>query len=155
MWGSMARIVVSGGLGITANCIAPKEFFPILVACTIWGHLWRGSTVCAHCDNSAVLEVITNRQAKDMLLSHQLRALFFMCAYFDFELIVAHTPGQENNAADALSRNALPSFFSQVPTAAQVPSQVPLDLQLGLSTIQPCWKSPDGTAWFCNILRRH
>ena len=142
-------------LPIANASIAPKEFFPILVACTIWGHLWRGSTVCAHCDNSAIVEVITNRKAKDPLLSHQLRAFFFMCAYFDFELIAAHTPGQENSAADALSRNALPSFFSQVPTAAQLPSQVPLDLKLGLNTVQPGWKSPDWTAWFCNTIRRH
>ena len=142
-------------LPIATASIAPKEFFPILVASVIWGHYWRGCTVCSHCDNTAVVDVINTRKAKDPLLCHQLCALFFASAFFDFELIAAHTPGQENGAADALSRNMLPSFLTQVPNAAHTPSQVPMDLQLGLSTTQPCWKSPEWTAWFTNTITRH
>ena len=80
-----------------------------------------------------------------------------MSAYFDYELIAAHTPGQNtsNSAADALSCNTLLSYLSQVPTAAQLPSRVPLDLQLGFSTVQLSWKSPDWIAWYCNMIRRH
>ena len=114
--------------------ITPKEFFPILVAGVIWGHNWRGATVCAHCDNMAVVEIIMNKKAKEILLCHQLRALFFISAFYDFELTATHTLGQENGAADALSRNAVSSFLSQVPTASRLPTHVPLDLCLGLST---------------------
>ena len=83
-------------LPIATASIAPKEFFPILVACVVcsWGHYWSGCTVCSHCDNTAVVEVINTRKAKDPLLCHQLRALFFASAFFDFKLIAAHTPGQ-------------------------------------------------------------
>ena len=135
--------------------ITPKEFFPILVAGVIWGHNWRGATVCAHCDNMALVEIIMNKKAKEILLCHQLRALFFISTFYDFELTATHTLGQENGAADALSRNAVSSFLSQVPTTSRLPTHVPLDLCLGLSTAQPCWKSPDWITWFSSILTRH
>ena len=155
LWQGLWFQVAWDFLPIANASIAPKELFPILVACVIWGHEWRGCTVCAHCDNTAVVEVINNGKAKDPLLSHQLRALFFASAIFDFELIASHTPGQENGPADALSRNMLPYFFSQVPTAALTPSHIPMQLQLGLGTVQPSWRSLDWTAWFSSILTKH
>ena len=114
-WQRLWLQVAWESLPIATASIAPKEFFPILVACAIWGHYWRGCTVCSHCDNTAVVEVINTRKAKDPLLCHQLRALFFASTFLDFELIAAHTPGQENGVADALSLNMLPSFLTQSP----------------------------------------
>ena len=108
--------------------------------------------MCTHCDNSAVVEIITNGRARDCLLCHQLRALFFISAYFQFEITAAHTPGEDNGATDALSRNNLSSFFSQVPSAALSPTQVPLELQLGLSTDKPAWRSREWTSRFSSTI---
>ena len=68
-------------LPIARAGIAPKDFPPILVAGMIWGHNWREPTVCAHCDNMAVVEIIMNKKAKEILLCHQLRVLF-LSAHF-------------------------------------------------------------------------
>ena len=46
----------------------------------MWGHLWKGSTVLVHCDNAAVVEVISCGKAKD---PHKLWAVFYISAYFD------------------------------------------------------------------------
>ena len=58
-WQGLWFQVAWKSLPIATASIAPKEFFPILVASVIWGHYWRGCTVCSHCDNTAVVEVIT------------------------------------------------------------------------------------------------
>ena len=141
-------------LPIASASIAPKEFFPILAAGAIWGRQWRGSMVCAHCDNGAVVEIVNSGKAKDPLLAHQLRALFYLCAFFEFDISAVHTPGHENGAADAISRNNTEAFLSQVPYASREPSRVPVEVQLGLSTARPCWRSPDWTSWFADSLTR-
>ena len=47
-----------------------------MAAALVWGHEWRGLTVRANCDNSAVVEVINNHSAKDNLLCHLSVACF-------------------------------------------------------------------------------
>ena len=115
VWQSLWFQVAWDLLPIASASIASKEFFPIVVAGAIWGRQWKGAMVCAHCDNAAVVD---SGRAKDPLLAHQLRTLFYVCAYFDFEITAVHTPGKENGPADAISRNNLHAFFSQAPTAA-------------------------------------
>ena len=61
----------------------------------------------ANCDNSAVVDIVNHQTAKDDLLCHLMRCLFFACAHFDVTIVAKHTPGICNGAADALSRNNL------------------------------------------------
>ena len=89
---------------------------------------------------------------REPLLCHQLRDLFFTSAHFDFELIAQHNPGRDNSLADALSRDDLPSFFVQVPSADHAPTPVPVALQVRLSKAQPFWKSPDWRDWYSHAL---
>ena len=89
---------------------------------------------------------------REPLLCHQLRALFFTSAHFDFELIAQHNPGRDNSLADALSRDDLHSFFVQVPSADHAPTPVPVALQVRLSKAQPFWKSPDWRDWYSHAL---
>ena len=63
----------------------------------------------------SLVEVINRGRAKELLMCHQLRSLFFISAFPDFEVTVRHTPGRANGAADALSRDDLDSFRTQVP----------------------------------------
>ena len=69
--------------------------------------------VCAHCDNGAVVEIVYSGKAKDPLLAHQLRAPFYLCAFFEFDISAVHTPGQQNGAAHAISCNNTEAFLSQ------------------------------------------
>ena len=110
--------------------------------------------VCAHCNNGAVIEIVNSGKAKDPLLAHQLRALFYLCAFFECNISAVHTPGQQNGAAGAISRNNTEAFLSKVQYASREPSRVPVEVQLGLTRARPCWRSPDWTFWFANSLTR-
>ena len=129
---------------IASESIAAKELFPILAACTVWGHLWRGCTVCCHCDNIAVVEVINRQRAKDCLLSHLLRCLFFASAQFDFDV----------EPAIHQDERKLPLFFLQMPHAALSPTPIPIQLAEGLSIAQPHWDADKWTSWYSSILAR-
>ena len=153
-WQGLWFQVPWGTLPIASESIAPKEFFPIMVACIVWGKLWRGCTVCCHCDNSAVVSVINAKSAKEPLICHMIRCLFFASAHFQFNLFALHTPGVTNEAADALSRNNLSSFNLQVPNAERLPTPVPHSLCLGLSVARPQWRSLEWREWFRSIFSR-
>ena len=142
------------GLPIASESIAAKELFPVVVAAAVWGREWRGATVCVHCDNQSVVDILNNQSAREPLLCHQLRSLFFVCARFDCDIVARHTPGVANVAADTISRNNLHSFRLQVPDAAPTPVPVPPDLVWGLSSSAPAWRSQDWSAWLNSSLDR-
>ena len=66
-----------------------------------------------HSDNQAVVHVVNSGYSKDKELMHLIRCMFFFRAYWGFKLIADHVPGEQNVAADVISRNNL-SLFSQV-----------------------------------------
>ena len=141
------------GLTIACESISAKELFPIVVAALVWGREWRGLTVQANCDNSAVVDIVNHQTAKDDLLCHLMRCLFFACAHFDVTVVAKHTPGICNGAADALSRNNLSHFSAQVPHHSSIPTFIPPDIPQGLSAKRPTWTSQEWTAWFSSIMR--
>ena len=141
---------------ITGASIAVKEFLPIIVAWISWGYMWQGCMVCCHCDNASVVSVINGKYARDPVLAHMLRALFSVCASFDFDITAVHTPGTLNGGAvDALSRNKLHLFFAQVRRASLSTSSVNAPAALGLSLNHPNWNSRVWTAWFNFTLNNH
>ena len=130
--------------------IAVKELVPIVMAVAIWGHHWQRSCVHFRSDNMAVVNILNSRTSKDQLFMHLLRCLVFYSAFFRFHFVAEHVPGVLNVAADAISRNNLPLFFSifpQIPRVA-IPQSV-LDL---LVTRRPNWGSKDWTRQFvCSL----
>ena len=155
LWRSRWLQVQWGSLSIASSSIAAKEFFPIVVAAAIWGAEWCGSTVRFYCDNLAVVEVLNRQAARDPLICHHLRSLFYISARFDFNVVARHTPGVANVAADAISRNNLSLFRSQVPGASLLPTPVSPELASGLSSPSPAWRSKDWTSWLASILATH
>ncbi len=105
--------------------ITVKELLPIVVACAIWGHLWRGKTVHCLCDNVAIVAIIRSGTSKHPRAMHLMRCLFFFTASYQVYLVPKHLPGKLNRAVDSLSRGNLPSFFQQVPAARHHPTQIP------------------------------
>ncbi len=126
--------------------IAVKEFLPVVVAAATWGRHWGGCYIRFHSDNMAVVAVLNKRTAKDPLLIHYLRCLFFYAAFYKFHYSAAHIPGSLNIAADALSRNNLHLFSISAPQIPQslLPRQV-LDL---LVQEMPDWTSAQWTEMF-------
>ena len=108
--------------------ITVKELLPIVVACAVWGKQWRGMTIKHVCDNAAVVAILKSGKSKDRLAMHLVRCLFFFSAHFNIFLVAQHLPGRENVAADALSRDNLPLFYQQVPSATPHPTPIPEEL---------------------------
>ena len=101
--------------------IAYKELLPIVLACMVWGHRWTKHRIVVHCDNEAVVEVVAAGYSKEMNLMHLLRCLFLVTAVHELSLRSVHIPGIQNVAADAISRNNMLVFNTQVPGATPAP----------------------------------
>ena len=124
--------------------ITVKELLPIVVACAVWGHQWRGSTILCRCDNAAVVAIVKSGSSKDRVAMHLMRCLFFFTAFYQMLLVPRHLPGRDNTAADHLSRDALSSFLQLVPTAQPQPTELPDALMQALVIQRPDWTS---AAW--------
>ena len=121
--------------------ITAKELLPIVVACAVWGHKWRGVTVQCLCDNAAVVAIVRSGTSKDSLVMHLMRCLFFFTALHQLLLLPYHLPGRENTAADHLSRDALFLFLQIVPQAKEYPTPLSEELMAALVTQRPDWTS--------------
>ena len=121
--------------------ITEKELLPIVLVAALWGRNWYRKHICFHCDNMAVVEILRARSGRGRIVTHLLRCLFFFVERYNFEFSAVHIAGSENTAADSLSRNNLPLFFSIVP---QIPHwSIPDPLTELLVTRMPDWGSPD------------
>ena len=105
--------------------IAAKELLPIVLACAIWGKLWRHQAVRAKCDNMAVVAVWTAQSSKHDLIMHLLRCLHFICAFIEIDLHVEHIKGADNIIADAVSRNLLQVLHKEAPYLDPLPVVIP------------------------------
>ena len=131
--------------------IAFKELFALVMAYATWGHEWCGSQVKCWCDNEAAVWAIQRQSCRDPALMHLLRCVFFLEAHYQFELVAVHIAGVRNDLADDLSRNRLPSFFSNAPHMDPLPAPIPPPLPL-LLLASVTWTSPAWTMQFTAII---
>ena len=137
--------------GEVRRSIAALELIPVVIAAMLWGSNWRGSMVCFHSDNEAVVKVLSKGSSKDSSLSHLMRCLALLAAFYGFHISAVHVPGSLNEAADALSRNNLRVFRSLYPLALQESPIPPHVVQL-LVTQTPDWGSSTWTKLFSACL---
>ncbi len=98
--------------------------------------------------------MINSGSIKNELAMHLLRSLFLFVAHFNLFLQAEHIPGKLNVAADSLSRNNLPLFLHQVPSAARHPTPIPAELNQALVLHQPDWTSESWRTWFASTLQK-
>ncbi|XP_065918904.1 uncharacterized protein [Dysidea avara] len=122
--------------------IMAKELLPIVISCVVWGPVLSRKSIEVRCDNTGAVSAINKGSSKDKTTMHLLRCLWFFAALFQIKITATHIPGIENVAADTLSRNFLPRFWSAYPQAAQFPSYIPIPLLTLLSPKQLDWTSP-------------
>ena len=153
-WWGVERMQLQWPTGTAEWSIVHKELLPIVLACMIWGKRWTKHRIMVHCDNAAVVEVVAAGYSKEANLMHLLRCLFLVTAFHELSMRPIHIPGVQNVAADAISRNNMVVFNSQVPGATHSPVDLPpeaLDLLIGQ---RPDWTSPAWCQWFNSWLRR-
>ena len=121
--------------------ITVKELLPIVMGVALWGKQWQGGSVVCRCDNAAVVAILKSGWCKGNLAMHLLRSLFFWLAMYQVSILSEHIPGASNGPADALSRNNVSYFMSQVPIASQQLTEVPQELIELLLTHRLDWTS--------------
>ena len=82
-----------------------KEFWVIILATRVWGHLWSGHRVAIYCDNEACVQAITHQKPSDPALQECLREFFFLACSFKFQPVALRITTEDNDIADFLSRN--------------------------------------------------
>ena len=122
--------------------IVAKELLPIVISCVVWGPVLSRKSIEVRCGNTGAVSAINKGSSKDKTTMHLQRCLWFFAALFQIKITATHIPGIENVAADMLSRNFLPQFWSAYPQAAQFPSCIPIPLLTLLSPKQLDWTSP-------------
>ena len=129
------------------------ELFPIVLATAVWGRRWEESNVIIHCDNMGTVAVVNSGYSKAAPVMYLLRCLFFARARFQFTLQAVHTPGVQNTWADAVSRNNISWFLSQVPNVGRVhQTAIPRSLAALLLDQHIDWRSESWTQRFSSCL---
>ena len=136
------------------RAIATQELLPIVMACMIWGPWWANNMVVVHCDNQAAVCVVNTGYSRDKDMMHLMRCLFFIRAYWGIGMRAEHIPGEQNTAADAISRGNLSTLFQVSPQASPLPTAVPQSLLDLLVAQQPDWTSPSWVSLFRSCLQQ-
>ena len=76
------------------------------------------------------------------------------CTKRELLSLIGQLPGKVNIAADCLSRDNLPQFLQQVPTASPHPTTLPVELLNALIHHRPDWTSKNWKVWFDTILTK-
>ena len=114
--------------------VAYKEFFPVVIAAHVWGHMWCKRHVLFHSDNEAVVHILNTRTSKVPSLMQLLRSLLLSAARHSFSFSARHVPGVNNQIADALSRFRWQDFRQLVPDAQPHPMWTPPELLAALTS---------------------
>ena len=134
--------------------IMPNELVPIVLSCAVWGPSLSRKRVLFQCDNAGVVAAIRKGSAKEALVMHLLRSLWFFAAYFDIHMYAIHIPGACNVAADQLSRYNMSNFFHSNPQANLLPTPLPLELLQIVSMTGPDWTSQAFGRLFSDTISR-
>ena len=89
-----------------------KELVPIVISCAIWGPLLVGKSVLFQCDSTVVVAAVSESSAKEPVVMHLLRSMWFVVAHFDISISIEHISGVCNGVADMLSRDKNSALFS-------------------------------------------
>ena len=134
--------------------IMAKELVPVVLSCAICGSGLAHKSVLFQCDNMSVVAAVRKGTAKEDLVMHLLRCLWFFTAYYDIAISIEHIAGVANLAADQLSRFNMQSFFSHHPQASRLPTPLPPELLQIVAVEGPDWTSPAFRQLFKAIIRR-
>ncbi|PJE77719.1 hypothetical protein CI610_03354 [invertebrate metagenome] len=108
--------------------ITIKELFPIVLAVQLWGNYLQNKCVLFHCDNSAVVAVLTSHTSKDSTIMKLVRKLVIKSLQLNFMFRAEHIMGKRNVLADHLSRLQVDSFRLLAPQMDNEATPIPDNL---------------------------
>jgi hypothetical protein len=89
------------------------EMMSVIVCVKLWGQYFKGKKLMIKCDNQVTVTVINTGKSRNQFLQNCLRELLFVAARHEFEFRAVHILGEENRAADLLSRWHLSEFYAR------------------------------------------
>lgn len=105
--------------------IAARELFPILVAVKFWEKSWENKIILFYTDNKSLVPVITKLYSKNAKLAQLIQPIALSCMRYNILLRATHLPGEENTAADLLSRMQITTFLNSFPGVNRTPEPLP------------------------------
>lgn len=101
--------------------ITIKELFPIVLAVEIWADHLRNKCIMFHCDNEAVVTILTKHTSKDSIVMKLVRRLIVQSLKNNFLFSSVHIMGKKNVLADRLSRLQVTNFRDLAPHMDSLP----------------------------------
>ena len=102
-----------------------QELFPIYLACMVWGPLWANRRICFHCDNQAVVAILSSKSSRIPRVMNLIRLITFQTLKYNFTFTAKHVPGLDNSIADSLSCFQVSRFRLLAPDASPTPYPIP------------------------------
>ena len=72
--------------------ITCQEVYPIYLACMLWGPMWANRRICFHCDNQAMVTILST-------IMNLVRLITLQTHLFNFTFTSKHMPGVNNGIA--------------------------------------------------------
>ena len=125
---------ISLPLGFKNYSIVHLEMLNIVVALKVWGPMWRDARIQIHCDNLAVVQVLTSGGSRDSILSTCAHNIWLLSALYNISIQFSHIAGVENTVADLLSRwtNTKQDFTA---LNAHIPNPVWMNVHIDLTLL--------------------
>lgn len=92
--------------------IAILEFYPILLAVRVWGHLWRNHAILFFTDNESLVPIINKQTSTDTTLLQMVRWLVLACLQLNILFKAKHILGK-NKYLSRFSFSFAGASFSQ------------------------------------------
>ena len=107
------------------HSITLLEFYPIVLAVSVWADSLSKKCISFHSDNRAVVDIINSQTYKATKVIHLMRKLVLSCLRHNILFRAVHIPGINNNLADSLSRLQVEKFQALAPKACPFPVIIP------------------------------
>ena len=79
------------------------ELLSIMVALELWGSALQGSRFVPQCDNKNSVLALNSGHSQSLGMQLCLHEIWFLSAFYDFEMTVVHVPGHHNTLINHLS----------------------------------------------------
>ena len=120
-------------LGFKNYNIVHLEMLNIVAALKLWGPMWRDARIQIHCDNLAVVQVLTSGGSRDAILSTYAHNIWLLSALYTITFQFSHIAGVQNTVADLLSRwTNTPQAFTALNTHISDPVWMNVHIDLTL-----------------------
>ena len=83
--------------------IGHLEMINVVMSLKVWGQCWANKGIKIHCDNKAVVDILTYGRARDATMATCARNIWLLTAMYNTSVMVVHID-RNNSEADLLSR---------------------------------------------------